>query len=102
MTKRDAFHESLAVRVETRRSSDRAFGLVFAAAFVLISLWPVISGSAVRWWAMAIAMLFLVTATARPKLLSPLNRFWTLLGTILHRIANPILMGFIFFLVVQF
>ena len=49
---------------------------------------------------MAIAMLFLVTATARPKLLSPLNRFWTLLGTILHRIANPILMGFIFFLVV--
>jgi hypothetical protein len=100
MTNRDAFHENYGARDELRRSSDRAFGLIFAAVFALVSLWPVISGGTVRWWAAATAMLFLVTAIARPTLLTQLNRVWALLGMVLHRIANPILMGFIFFLVV--
>lgn len=76
------------------------FGLVIAAAFLLVSLWPVLSGGAIRWWAAAIGILIFVAALARPQLLSQLNRIWTLLGTILHRIASPILMGIIFFLVV--
>ena len=100
MKNQDAFHEDFAARDEPRQSSDRTFGLIFAVVFLLVSLWPAISGGAVRWWAAAIAILFLVTAIARPKLLSGLNRLWTLLGAILHRIANPILMGTIFFLVV--
>jgi hypothetical protein len=100
MAKRDTFHEDFSPRDDARRSSDRTFGLVFTVAFTVVGLWPAISGSALRWWAIAIAALFLVASLVKPNHLSPLNRLWAQFGLLLHRITSPILMGFIFFLVV--
>jgi hypothetical protein len=100
MAKQNTFHENFSKRDEARSSSNRSFGFVFTAAFTVIGLWPAMSGSAIRWWAIAIAASFLVIGLAKPSLLSPLNRLWTQFGLLLNRITSPLLMGLIFFLVV--
>jgi hypothetical protein len=43
--------------------------------------------------------LFLLAALAAPKLLTPLNRAWTALGTLLHGVVNPLVLGILFYVV---
>ena len=78
-------------------SSDRSFGLVFAAVFAIIACWPLLHWESPRWWAVAIAAAFAVVALVRAHLLRPLNRVWLALGRLLHKIVSPLVMGVIFF-----
>jgi hypothetical protein len=82
-----------------KQSSNRAFGLVFALFFALVALLPVLRGHAVRRWALPVSALFLFIALAVPKILAPLNRAWTALGTLLHAVINPLVLGVLFYLV---
>ena len=81
-------------------SSDRAFGLVFAAVFLIIALYPLLQGAAVRGWALAGSGLFLLSAFFFPRMLAPANRAWARFGLLLHRIVSPVALGILFFLVV--
>jgi drug/metabolite transporter superfamily protein YnfA len=81
-------------------SSDRSFGFVFAAVFVIIGCWPFWHWLPPRWWALAIAAAFLAVALIRPQILRPLNRVWMAFGRLLHRIVSPLIMGLMFFTVV--
>ncbi|MGD0134056.1 MAG: SxtJ family membrane protein [Bryobacteraceae bacterium] len=80
-------------------SSNRTFGLVFAAVFALIALLPLLRGHSMRRWPLQFSVLFLVAALAAPKLLAPLNRAWTGLGSLLHAVVNPLVLGILFYLV---
>ncbi len=100
MTARPATHERLASDDETKGSSDRAFGLVFGAVFAIAGLWPLTAGRPVRIWALGLAAAFLAAAALHPKLLAPLNRVWTRLGRLLHRIANFVILTLLFYLVI--
>lgn len=100
MTDSGIHHESFERDEPVRGSSDRGFGLVFTALFVLISLGPLVAGHPWRPWALIVAALFLGLALLRPSLLAPLNRLWTRFGLLLHRVTNPLLMGLVFFLAV--
>jgi Saxitoxin biosynthesis operon protein SxtJ len=82
-----------------KQSSNRTFGLVFAVFFALVALLPVLRGHAVRRWALPVSALFLFTALAAPTILAPLNRAWTALGTLLHAVINPLVLGVLFYLV---
>ena len=79
-----------------KTSSDRMFGLVFAAVFLLAGLFTVVSGGAIRPWAGWTGVAFGGLALAAPRILAPLNRVWTRFGMLLHRIVNPIVLGVIF------
>ena len=83
-----------------KSASNRSFGYVFTAFFALVGLWPLLSGHAVRSWALVAAAAFLLVTLAIPDLLAPLNRAWTALGNLLHRIVSPLALGIVFFLVV--
>ncbi len=80
--------------------SDRSFGLVFAAVFAIVGLWPLKDGGEVRWWSLAVAVGCLLIAIAQPHLLAPLNRLWFKFGLLLARIINPLVMAAIFLLAV--
>jgi hypothetical protein len=80
--------------------SDRSFGLVFAAFFALVCLWPLKSGAEPRLWAGAVAAAFLVVALVRPALLKPLNKLWFGVGMVLHHVVTPVVMGLLFFVTV--
>jgi hypothetical protein len=49
---------------------------------------------------LAIALGFAGIAMVRPALLAPLNRLWTKFGLLLHKITSPVIMGFLFFVVI--
>jgi len=80
--------------------ANRTFGLIFSAIFLVIALWPMLSGGNLRSWAALIAGGFCVPALFFPKMLAPLNLLWAKFGLLMHKIVNPILMGIIFFIAV--
>lgn len=92
-------HENLNREQEIEGSSDRTFGFVFAAFFLIIAAWPLLSRAGFRWWAGAIAAAFLLVALARPQLLAGLNRQWMRFGVFLGHIVSPIALGILFYLV---
>ena len=81
-------------------SSNRSFGLVFFAFFLIIGLWPIFEYEDVRIWSIIAAFIFLILGILDSKYLTPLNRFWMKFGLFLGKIISPIVMGIVFFLVV--
>ena len=55
-------HEDFSRLDEIKPSSDRSFGLVVAAFFLIVALWPFIRTEPVRWWALGVAAIFAVLA----------------------------------------
>lgn len=92
-------HEDLSRNQEVEGSSDRSFGLVFTAVFLIVGFWPLLSGNAIRLWALAVSAVFLALALLRPTLLHPLNRAWMRFGMLLHRVVSPVIMAVMFYLV---
>ena len=92
-------HENLN-REEIKVSSDQSFGMVFALVFLAVGIWVVSDGQSKGWFFFVSAALFLVVAIARPSILGPLNRAWAKFGLLLGRVINPVILGFVFFLVV--
>ena len=82
--------------VEVKMGSERNFGLVFAAVFALIGLWPLVGGSGPRWIVLAIAVVFAALAMFVPSVLKTPNRLWYRFGMLLGAIIAPIVMGLVF------
>lgn len=100
MAESQGFHEQFNRDDGVKAGSERAFGLVFAAVFILVGLWPLISAGGVHVWALAVAALFTAAALLAPGVLKPLNRAWFLFGKLLHAIVNPLVMALLFFVTV--
>ena len=93
-------NESTVSHRKVTESSDRSFGLVFAAVFGLIGVWPWLFGRELRLWSLAVAPLFLAVALLFPRALAPLNFVWKKIGLALHHITNPIIMGLVYFIAI--
>lgn len=76
--------------------SEKSFGIVFAAIFALIGLWPLWRGGDVRLWALGVAAAFLVAAFLAPKILRPLNVAWFGFGLLLSKVMTPLVMSIIY------
>lgn len=79
--------------------SDRNFGLVLGAAFVVVALLPLVHGGAMRPWAFIPAALLAIPAIVYPKILAPLNKLWFQLGLLLGRVVAPIMMFLMYIIV---
>jgi hypothetical protein len=95
----DLAHESLTREEHIEGSSDRSFGWVFTAVFLIIAAWPLLSGSRPRWWALGVASAFALVTLARPGLLAGMNRLWTRLGVLMGKVVSPIALGLLFYAV---
>lgn len=80
--------------------SDRTFGLVFAAVFGLVGLYPLLHDEPIRLWALAVAAAFLIIALVYARLLRPLNRIWFLIGMAMHKVISPVILGLLYFVTV--
>ena len=81
-------------------SSNKSFGLVFFVVFLIIGLWPLLHEDQFQIWSLFFSLFFLVLGLMNSKLLTPLNLLWTKFGILLGNVFAPIVMSFIFFLVV--
>ena len=80
--------------------STRSFGIVFFVVFLIISLFPIIKGNDIRIWSLLVSLTFLILGLINSNVLSPLNKLWFKFGLLLGNFISPIVMGFVFFLVV--
>lgn len=94
-------HETLRRDEPVKGCSNRSFGLVIAAALAIFGLWAfVFRGGDVRWWLVVPALVFVAAALVAPQALAPLNRLWTRLGLLMHRVVNPVVMAAMYYGVV--
>lgn len=82
------------------QSSDRSFGLVFAAFFLAVALFPIFSQphGDVLTWALIVAASFFFLALFLTRVLSPLNWIWTQLSNLLSKVTSPIAIGLLFYI----
>jgi len=95
-------HEDFRRPADFEGPSDRSFGIVMAAFFALLAIFPALHGGpwSIRWWAAALAASLLAFALVCPGYLRPLNRLWQKLGLLLSKIVSPIILALIFLAVV--
>ena len=98
MAKFQSIHENFHKRDEVKVGSERSFGITFAAIFLIIGSFPLISGEPPGVWALCIGVIFLIAAFALPAALRPLNIVWFRFGMLLHKIVSPLVMGLLFFI----
>ena len=80
--------------------SNRSFGIVFSIVFLIIAIWPLLSGNEISYWLLIISVVFLILGLIKSKILTPLNKIWFKIGILLGNIVSPVVLGVIFFLVV--
>ncbi len=80
--------------------TNKNFGIVFFIVFLIIGLYPLINQGDIREWSIVISFIFLILGLINSKILTPLNKVWFKFGILLGKIISPLIMGFIFFLVV--
>ena len=83
-----------------KNDSNKSFGILFFIVFLLIAIWPVFTSESIRVWAIIFSLIFLVLGIINSKLLTPFKKIWIKLGEILGKFIAPIVMGFIYFLII--
>ena len=81
----------------TNKSTNRNFGIVFFIFFLIISLYPLLNDSDIRYWSFILSLIFLLLGLFNSKILSPLNKLWFKFGIIIGKIVSPVIMFVIFF-----
>ena len=81
------------------QSSNKSFGLLFFAVFLILGLWPLKNGENLNLYFIAVSVGFLILGLLNSKLLSPLNKLWIKLGEILGIIIAPIIMALVYFVI---
>ena len=84
-----------------KMGSNRGFGIVFFIVFLVISFWSFRGDfNQVKIIHLVISFIFLDLGIINSKILTPLNKLWFKFGLLLGAIVAPVIMGFIFFIVV--
>lgn len=83
-------------------TSNRNFGYMFSGIFMFLAIFFVQDSSGVAWsiFFIIICLILLLLTIFSPNLLSPVAGAWMALGHLLGCIVSPIVLGFIFFLLI--
>ncbi len=81
-----------------KQSSHREFGLVMAAAFLVVTFFSYWKHRHFGSYILpGLSFAFFFFALVLPRALAPLNAAWTILGRILHRVVSPLVLGVMYF-----
>jgi hypothetical protein len=81
-------------------SSNRSFGIVFFIFFLIIAIYPLLESGGIRIWSFILSLIFLILGLINSEILTPLKQLWFKFGLLLGKFISPIVMGFVFFIVV--
>ena len=84
------------------KSTNRNFGLLFAGLLTILSAYKAYydSNAVLVCGILAIAVLIGLISIVAPALLSPFNTAWIMIGDLMGKIGNPLVLGIIFFLLI--
>ncbi len=85
---------------DIKMPSNKSFGFFFSFVFILIAFFFIYEMSFLKALIFfTLSLFFLLTAFLKSEILSPLNYLWMRFGIILGMIIQPIVLGFIFFII---
>ena len=89
--------------IKVSKKSLKDFGILFGILFPLLIGWliPLISGHDLRLWTFIVGIVFLLLGILKPNLLLRPYQFWMKLGYLLGWLNSRIILGIVFFLVLQ-
>tara|TARA_Y200000002_G_scaffold54475_1_gene39872 strand:+ start:2841 stop:3218 length:378 start_codon:yes stop_codon:yes gene_type:complete len=82
------------------KDNNKSFGILFFIVFLLVAIWPVLESGSIRVWSLVISIIFLILGIINSKILTPLKSGWIKFGEILGKVIAPIVMGFIYFIII--
>tara|TARA_E500000178_G_C17000419_1_gene745355 strand:- start:200 stop:604 length:405 start_codon:yes stop_codon:yes gene_type:complete len=83
---------------ELKLPSNKKFGLFFSFIFIFISSYFFFKSNFILTYIfLVVSFIFLLLGLFFPKYLSLLNKGWMILGLILSKIINPLVLGIIYF-----
>ena len=82
------------------KENNKSFGILFFIVFLLIAIWPVLESGSIRVWSILISLIFFILGIINSKILTPLKKGWIKLGEILGKFIAPIVMGFVYFIII--
>tara|TARA_A100000164_G_C21866701_1_gene752925 strand:- start:381 stop:770 length:390 start_codon:yes stop_codon:yes gene_type:complete len=88
------------VNKNIKANTNKGFGIVFSAFFLIVSILPLFKDGNIRIWSLIIAIIFLILGLLNSKILTPLNKIWFKFGILLGNFISPIVMGIVFFAIV--
>ena len=81
-------------------SSNRSFGIVFSIFFIIVAIYYYFKTSEFNYLLISLSVVFLILGLLNSKILMPLNFVWFKFGIFLGYVVAPVIMAFIYFLVV--
>ena len=84
----------------SKSGSIKSFGIVFFFVFIIIGLYPLLNDHGIRVWSIIVSFIFLFLGIVNSPILKPLNLIWFKFGLFLGKFIAPIVMGFVYFIVV--
>ena len=85
---------------DAKISSNKSFGIVFSIFFALVAIYIFYKYGNINYVLIFLSLFFLTLGLINSIVLTPLNILWFKFGILLSKIVSPIVMGFIFFVVV--
>jgi saxitoxin biosynthesis operon SxtJ-like protein len=92
-----ALHEDLHRDEAIEGPTERRFGLTIGAILGIIGAIRLVLGHEHWAWWLGAGIAFAGFALVWPAVLWPLNRLWLLLGIVLYKVVNPVVMALLFF-----
>jgi len=87
--------------IKIRPTSEKSFGIVFSAIFLIIALYPIVNSGDIYVWALIVSFIFIFLGYLAPKILILPNKLWFKIGILLGSIISPIFLSILYiFLVV--
>ena len=83
-----------------KNKNNKSFGILFFLVFFFIAIWPLMNGGQIRIWAIVSSVIFLTLGIFNSKILNPFKLIWIKFGEILGKIVAPLVMAFIYFLII--
>jgi len=80
--------------------SNKSFGIVFSIFFALVAIYIYYRYENIAHELIFLSLSFLILGLINSIILTPLNILWFKFGILLSKIVSPIVMGFVFFIVV--
>ena len=82
-----------------KNKKNKQFGYLFFLIFLIIGLWPLLNSEKMNLFFIFISSIFLILTLINSRILTPLSNLWIKFGELLGKVIAPIVMGFVFFLI---
>ena len=91
---------NLNLQNEVKLPSNKKFGLFLSFVFLCFAIYLYINEYFITALIVLLLLLtLLLISIISPKILEPINKLWMIIGLLLGKIFNPIILGIIFFMI---